>query len=111
MAEIIEDNNYQSIDDVIENEGSDTTASLPILSQSTSVSSHTGFGNNSPGRVRSESLFTRSAITTSKRPISILDDDSGVQRMRDIPHRVENTRGHAFLAIKFAESGNVTVPI
>ena len=101
---------YAKIDDVlnestvIATESLDLAPPLPKLPYSLSISSsHSSSLSGSPGRARSESMFTRSS--QCHRPISILDDDVGMQKLRDLPHRVENSRGHASLAIKFAESG------
>ncbi|KAI6654336.1 Protein BZZ1 [Oopsacas minuta] len=94
---------YAKIDEVITDEGSDTAPPLPKLPKCMSLSgSYSNSLSGHSGRVRSESMFSRS--TKFNRPISILEDEVGMQNLRDIPHLIDNTRGHASLAIKFAES-------
>ena len=104
MEQIIEDAdiNYARIDEVMMSEDSDFAQSLPKLPNSLSISSSRSSCSPSPGRSRSKSAFSRS--TNCSRPTSILEDDSGLLNLRDLPNRVEGTRGHASLTIKFAES-------
>ena len=107
MESLIEETDtYAIIDEVMDPEFVDVTPAPPAppaIPKSFSVnSSHSSSVSGSPGRVRSESLFTRSY---NPRPVSILEEATG-QMLRDIPHKVESTRGHALLSIKFAESGN-----
>lgn len=106
MEHITDDaDTYAKIDDVMMSESLDCASSLPKLPKSLSISSSQSSSSGSPGRSRSKSAFTRS--TNSSRPTSsILEDDSGLLNLRDLPHRVESSRAHAFLTIKFAESGN-----
>eukprot|EP00800_Vazella_pourtalesii_P008535 TRINITY_DN2224_c0_g1_i2.p1 TRINITY_DN2224_c0_g1~~TRINITY_DN2224_c0_g1_i2.p1 ORF type:complete len:662 (-),score=132.71 TRINITY_DN2224_c0_g1_i2:40-2025(-) len=104
MEHITDDaDTYAKIDDVMMSESLDCASSLPKLPKSLSISSSQSSSSGSPGRSRSKSAFTRS--TNSSRPTSsILEDDSGLLNLRDLPHRVESSRAHAFLTIKFAES-------
>ena len=109
MEHITEDaDTYARIDEVMMSESLDLAQSRPKLPKSLSInSSHSSSG--SPGRSRSKSAFSRP--NNCSRPPSILEDDSGFLNLRDLPHRVENTRGHAILTIKFAESGDFTCQI
>ena len=104
METVIEDCDYARIDEVLDSEFIDNTTPPrpPALPKSFSLSSsHSSSLSGSPARVRSESLFTRSH---NPRPVSLLEETQA-ERLRDIPHKVDNTRGHALLSIKFAESG------
>ena len=109
METLVEDSDtYARIDEVMNLENLEVPPAPPALPKSFSISSsHSSSISGSPGRVRSESLFTRSH---NPRPVSILEETEG-QKLRDIPHRVDNTRGHASLSIKFAESGNADLKL